>query len=97
MNIRIHAEAEAELEDAHQYYLGIDERLSAALLREVARLLAQISSYPLGCKLLGTGQLRRCTLKRFPYVVIYEPRVSEIMVIAFAHAKRLPGYWQDRH
>ncbi len=42
---------------------------------------------------LGT---RRVLLQRFPYGVIYMELPSEIRVLAFAHARRRPGYWRRR-
>lgn len=35
-------------------------------------------------------------MQRFPYGVIYEPAVTEIIVVAIAHLHREPGYWQGR-
>ena len=43
------------------------------------------------------GELRRINLrKRFPYHIIYEPLDDEIRILAFAHHRDLPLYWEDR-
>lgn len=44
----------------------------------------------------GRAGARRLTLKRFPYDVIVRPLGNEIIVIAFAHHSRRPGYWHKR-
>jgi plasmid stabilization system protein ParE len=39
---------------------------------------------------------RRLVLTRFPYSLIYLIQADRCYVVAFAHAKRRPGYWKDR-
>jgi toxin ParE1/3/4 len=39
---------------------------------------------------------RRILLRRFPYsIVVYEGK-DEIVIVAFAHNSRRPGYWRSR-
>jgi hypothetical protein len=40
--------------------------------------------------------VKRLLLRRFPYAVIVRERGTEIVVIAFAHHARRPGYWRAR-
>lgn len=35
-------------------------------------------------------------LRRFPYAVIVREGAAEIIVVAFAHTARRPGYWRGR-
>lgn len=42
------------------------------------------------------GGTRRLMLTRFPYSLIYLIQVDRCYVVAFAHAKRRPGYWRER-
>jgi plasmid stabilization system protein ParE len=35
-------------------------------------------------------------LKQFPYKIIYIVENDQILVLAVAHDRRRPGYWQDR-
>jgi toxin ParE1/3/4 len=44
----------------------------------------------------GERGAKRLILKRFPYDVVVRDFGSEILVIAFAHHSRRPGYWRDR-
>lgn len=39
---------------------------------------------------------QRLTLSRYPFSIIYRELLSEIQVIAVAHAKRRPHYWISR-
>ena len=41
-------------------------------------------------------ELRRIILARFPYSLIYSIESERIWVIAVAHHRRRPGYWQER-
>jgi hypothetical protein len=40
--------------------------------------------------------VKRLLLRRFPYAVIVRESAEEILVIAFAHTARRPGYWRRR-
>jgi plasmid stabilization system protein ParE len=42
------------------------------------------------------GSLRRVSLHRFPYNLIYYVSAGEVRVIALAHQRRRPGYWAHR-
>ncbi len=42
------------------------------------------------------GGLRQCALKVFPFVLVYQVYVDEIVIVAFANTHRRPGYWRDR-
>jgi toxin ParE1/3/4 len=39
---------------------------------------------------------KRLTLRRFPYDIVVRESGDEIIVIAFAHHARRPGYWRKR-
>ena len=44
----------------------------------------------------GMRGVKRLLLRRFPYAVVVRESKMEIVVIAFAHHARRPGYWRDR-
>lgn len=44
----------------------------------------------------GTLGAKRLLLKRFPYAVIVRESPAEIVVVAFAHFAKRPGYWRGR-
>ncbi|MCP4594404.1 MAG: hypothetical protein GY842_27045 [bacterium] len=41
-------------------------------------------------------KVRRASLSRFPYALVFIELDEEIRVLAVAHDKRRPGYWLDR-
>lgn len=40
--------------------------------------------------------IRRKRVKDFPYGIVYIVRENEVIVVAYAHEKRRPGYWRSR-
>jgi len=43
-----------------------------------------------------SDRTRRCLVNRFPYAIVYQDRVDELLVIAVAHLHRKPDYWKNR-
>jgi plasmid stabilization system protein ParE len=37
-----------------------------------------------------------CTLQRYPFRVIFRQETNRVVIVAIAHAKRLPNYWRNR-
>lgn len=98
--LRILAEAAEEAAEAAAWYekeragLGVDfEDAIEAALDVLEQDVAPLTS------LTGTAGARgakRLVLRRFPYSVIVHENETEIVVVAFAHHSRRPGYWRDR-
>jgi hypothetical protein len=42
------------------------------------------------------GGCRYCTLKTYPFRIVFRHQSSRITIIAIAHAKRRPSYWRGR-
>ena len=42
------------------------------------------------------GDIRRALVRRFPYGVFFVADDSELLVLAIAHDRRSPGYWESR-
>lgn len=98
LGVPFHPEAEAELFEALDYYDELDwlqdTRLAIDLSRRIEAALDRIEASPRAFPpyLFGT---RRYLLRRFPYSVVFDVE-PEVVVLAFAHAKRRPGYWKAR-
>ena len=91
--------ASAELAEAIRWYEAQRPGLGAELLDAVSRTLDLIEQHPDSgspVQEVARYRLRRMTVGRFPYHVIYEVRAEEVAVVAIAHARRRPGYWRDR-
>jgi len=35
-------------------------------------------------------------IQSFPYSIVFYERKDEIVIVAFAHSSRRPGYWRSR-
>jgi len=91
----MHPAALAEAEAAIEWYRGRSVTAADGFLDELTRTLDLISKHPSLFQhyLLGT---QRALLRRYPYLVVFREAATEFEVIAVAHGRRRPGYWQDR-
>jgi plasmid stabilization system protein ParE len=95
MRVRFHADAEAELEEASDFYDRDSESAGEAFEAEAERVVQSILEYPTSGhpSLRGT---RRKFLHGYPYSINYVIRPDHIYVYAVAHFSRDWGYWLDR-
>src|SRR5215475_7315391 len=42
------------------------------------------------------GSFQKYTLRQFPFSIVYQEMLTEIVVFALAHGSRRPGYWKGR-
>lgn len=98
--VRIHAAAAEEAAEAAAWYekerpgLGTDfQRAVDAALDLLEEDIVPLITVP---GVAGTRGARRLLLRRFPYAVIVRESTAEVVVIAFAHTARRPGYWRGR-
>jgi len=64
-------------------------------LDELDRIIERIGDQPSQFPLHEFGT-RRCTLRRFPYIVVFRETEAGVEIIAVAHGRQRPGYWRDR-
>lgn len=95
MNVRFIKEAREELRESIGYYERRGPGLGGDFRDEVQRALDQAILLPTGYPSVGIGA-RRVRLYRFPYSVVYLESPDAITILAIAHARRQPGYWQGR-
>lgn len=95
MNYRFHPAAEAELDQAIDFYETCQPGLGIEFANEVKVAIARIMEHPEAWAALSR-HTRRCLLHRFPYGVIYHIGPDVIVIIAIANLHRLPAYWQHR-
>ena len=97
VGIRVAAAASAELEEAVRWYENQRSGLGSEFHAEVVRTLSLIAEYPeSGTSAFGDAALRRVLVKRFPYQVIYRSNERGLLILAFAHLRRRPGFWKGR-
>jgi plasmid stabilization system protein ParE len=94
-SVVFHPLAEQELLDAVSYYEEQEAGLGLEYLGEVEHAVNFLMRYPeAGAKI--TGAIRRLTLPKFPYSLLYRVLEDRIRVLAVAHHRRKPDYWIDR-
>jgi toxin ParE1/3/4 len=99
MKLRLHPEADAELQAAAQWYQDRRGGLGERFLAEAIDALSDIERHPRRFAKVSyrtAREIRRRMLSHFPYSVIYEVRADECVAVAVAHAARKPGYWKER-
>jgi len=69
--------------------------LGDQFIAEVERIVEVLCDQPNIGQSVGE-ELRRIILARFLYTLIYSIESERIWVIAVAHHRRRPGYWQER-
>lgn len=100
MNFSVLALAELEAAEAVIWYEDKREALGDEFLTELEGTFARIRDTPAAMSKAewysGAHDLRRCRLKRFPYVVTFLLRPDEVVVVAVSHLRRRPLYWLQR-
>ena len=93
--LSIHETAEAEINEAADFYDIESPGLGSVFIDEIQRALKSIVDFPDAASLLR-GRVRKRIMTKFPYSLVYSVRRDEIRVLAVAHHKRRPFYWRGR-
>jgi len=93
--VRIHEAAEAEIQEAADFYDIESLGLSAEFADEIEHAVEHISLYPHAAP-VARSSLRAKALLKFPYSLVYFVGEIEITLLAVAHQKRRPFYWTSR-
>lgn len=100
MTIRIHPQAQEEIESARVYLESQRTGYGGHLLSEVEQALHSANENPESCTTLETlpngYPFLRIRLHRFRYLLIFLELDSQLTLIAFSHTKRRPHYWLSR-
>lgn len=81
--------------EASFYYETASRGLGQEFLDDLQRTVDALREYPSLGRPAGRG-LRQAAFQRFPFLLIYAHQLDDIIVVAVAHQKRRPGYWQSR-
>ena len=95
MRIYFHKDAEAEFENAAEYYDGCRSGLGLDFAQEVYATIARVIQYPEAWSPMSRNT-RRALVNRFPFGIIYQVKPEVLYIIAVADLRRRPGYWLDR-
>lgn len=100
LRVRFAPEAQDEITEAARWYERRSVGVGLALVEAVDDVVAGITRWPHTGEFvprIGTErELRRYSVRRFPYYVVCVISDEEVYVLAVAHNHRRPGYWSDR-
>lgn len=100
MEIAWHPYAQAEYDADVDWYearvAGLGDRLEAAVDVLVDTVLEWPDSGAVWPGWDSIPAVRTRRVAGFPFRLVYLVQASELVVIALAHDKRLPGYWRER-
>lgn len=93
--IRLHPAAQQELEEAAAFYELEGPGLGTTFLTDFEKAGGQIRLLPESSPVVHT-HARKKLMARFPYAVVYSLIDGDVFILAVAHSRRRPFYWQDR-
>ena len=95
MRLIVHPGAAEEFAATVRYYdsqgIGLGDRFSDECDIVIRRILESPTRHRSTAE--GARQVR---LRRFPYHITYQPDQDAVLIAAFAHDRRRPGYWRSR-
>lgn len=95
MRIDFHSAAIADIEESRDWYAQHSLIAVRGFELALSDALSRISFDPQSFSTVDARH-RTCSLFRYPFQLIFESTTDRILVIAVAHAKRMPGYWSER-
>jgi plasmid stabilization system protein ParE len=90
--------AKRDLREAITWYRERDPDLARRFLDEVYSVLALLERFPhTGGPVSGIhdADIRQLPVSNFPYQVVFKRMVDRTSVLAIAHERRKPGYWNN--
>jgi hypothetical protein len=93
----IEPEAQKELLVAAEWHDNQREGLGEELLEAVDVALLRVEEAPTSFPTdRFDDRAHRALVSRFPHAIVFVVHEGEIRVVAFAHAKKIPGCWSGR-
>ena len=95
MRITFLKPAQAEVDEAVAYFDEQRAGLGDRFEQDLQSTLNFVIEQPTLGKVVG-GRVRKMRFRTFRYNLIYIPDPDEIIIVAVAHHRRRPGYWERR-
>jgi plasmid stabilization system protein ParE len=95
MKVVFASEVRDEVEQARNYYETEVDGLGKAFLSTIKSSIDEIKAYPESSRMIRSP-FRRFLTPRFPFGIIYRVEKDTIYIVAVAHLRRKPFYWQHR-
>jgi plasmid stabilization system protein ParE len=93
--IEISDDAEDDLDSSYSYYFDESSKLADAFFQSIKISLENLKKSPLSFPLIHKN-LRKYTVRKFPFVIYYQVEGFIIKVIAIFHTSRNPKIWDER-
>ncbi len=96
MKVEYHPAVQDEVRKIRDYYEERSPGLGAAFVDEFERQVLRVAAEPERWMLVS-GDIRRCLMRRFPYVFYFRRVGSDrLRVTVVKHQRRHPEYGRDR-
>ena len=96
MKFEFHPSAEAEFLESVGFYESKVSGLGEAFIAEVETAINLICEAPKQREIECKPNIRRASLHRFPFTLIYREKELIVQFLAVAHDRRRPQYWLNR-
>ena len=95
-----HPDADAELEAAVDRYLAYSADSAERFLNAVGKLVVDLCKWPQSGRVWEPWEREPTVytygVPGYPFRIVYYIRDGEPVIVAYAHEKRRPGYWEHR-
>jgi toxin ParE1/3/4 len=91
-----HPEAKFDRFEAAAHYKQQRSDLAITYADAFDETMSRITAYPDRYKVELQPNIRKLSLDKFPYNIIYRQVQNQIEVLAVAHQSRRPNYWHNR-
>ena len=96
MSYLFHPNAEKEHLESVAFYETKQAGLGSSYLSEFEGVMAVVCAHPHRYPIEELPDIRRVHLKQFPYNILFRESGNTVQVLAVAHKRRHPKYWQNR-
>lgn len=93
--IKIDSAARDEFDEALDWYAERSTGAAIGFAAEIDAAIEKIAAAP-GRFPKTFADCQTCSVKRYPYCVVFYRNDDEIVIVAIAHVKRRSGYWRLR-
>lgn len=94
MTYRLTSAALRELREVSLHYDSKTAGLGSRFLDAVEDSVKRIQTNPEAWRRVGR-RCRRCRVLKFPFGVLYEVKMNEILILAIMDLRRDPARWED--
>lgn len=88
-------DARLDFDQSFDWYVARSSRAALRFSQEVDDALARIAQDPARFPLIK-ADFFECSIKKFPFRIIFRVLQDRIFIVSIAHAKRRPDFWSGR-